>query len=108
MDGKGETYNVLVNGGSLAASGLNSPFERAFFGSQPDCLSIGTAVAAVKGPVITETDTSQCLKILRAAIKARRDELGMPAAPGRTEALDSALFDKGPVLEPIPNPTPRR
>jgi len=101
MDGKRDIYRALVRT-SLASTGLNSAFERGLIGNQVDCMSLRPALRSVLAPVPPPDATDdRCLKDLRDAIKARRATPGMPAPLGREDALDSALFDKGPPPRPF-------
>jgi hypothetical protein len=93
MDGKRRIFVALIGRGSLATSGVKSPFERALLGDHPSCFTIRGMIDAVKGPVITETDPVKCMEILRGAIDARRKELNMLEPAG---VLDSNLYDKRP------------
>lgn len=96
MDGNASAYRALIASGTMAASGLKSPFERGLLGDQPSCISIGRAITAVNGPVIGGVPTPEkCMDILRLAIADRRTDPRMPKPLGDANALDSALFDRG-------------
>lgn len=104
MDGKETIYRNLAASGPLAASGLNSPFERALLGGRADCVSVRPAIRSVLGPVPAPDATDeQCAKAMRDAILKRREDPTMPKPLGRADALDSALFDKGPPPRSFPD-----
>ncbi|GEP59654.1 hypothetical protein RSO01_68200 [Reyranella soli] len=97
MDGKEAIYTNLAASGALATGGFKSPFERALMGNRLDCVSVRPAIRSVHGPVPSpDASDEECVKILREAIVKRRGDPSMPKPMGPADALDSALFDKGP------------